>query len=74
MGDCGRGDVVDVGEGGEEEDGCWVVGLGVVVSGWEGEIGGGQHEFLFNAAGQFGLNDWGMGALVPRCSVRFYNL
>lgn len=23
IGDCGWGDVVDEGEGGEEEDGCW---------------------------------------------------
>jgi len=47
VGDCGWGDVVDEGEGGEEEDGCWSGGGGVVVVViGEGQVGGGEHEFL----------------------------
>ncbi len=54
-GDCGWGDVIDEGEGGEEEDGCWSGGGGVVVVIiGEGQVRGGEHEFL----------DW-MSALEP---------
>lgn len=38
LGDCGGGDVVDEGEGGEEEDGCGAVG------GWRGLVGVGGRE------------------------------
>lgn len=38
VGDCGGGDVVDEGEGGEEEDGCGAVG------GWRGLVGVGGGE------------------------------
>ena len=46
LGNCSGGDVVDEGEGREEENGCgtmlWWVGL----VGGKGHVGGGEHEFL----------------------------
>lgn len=42
--DFAGGDIGDDGEGGKEEDGCW---LGVVVVvGWSGDIGGRKHKSL----------------------------
>ena len=40
-------DVLDYLEGGEEEDGCWLGAIFVVVVFvWDGDVGGGEFEFL----------------------------
>ena len=46
MGYCGWGDVVDEGEGGEEEDGCWTMLWCVGLVRGKRHVGGGKHEFL----------------------------
>lgn len=43
---CSGGDVIDKGEGREEEDGCRTVLWRVGLVGGKGQVGGGEHQFL----------------------------